>query len=311
MALIQTIKQLYLTITEQTVPANPDSGDQRLYIDSADNKLKRVNSSGTVTTIEGAAGVARSGSTTDAHLAVWNGGNADSIKDGGVVPAGGATIYQSAYASPPGSPADGDEWHSQSYIAHRASSAWTYYGALRAMEPPLALTNWTIFNPGTVLTTDDTEGAIHCKYVTGGGDHIRGIKRAFPNPVKATIAFSALLMNSNNYTRAGICVSDGTIYKTWQKCDAGGGGVISVWSNADTLGAETTFTGNVGWYGPIFWMQYEEDTTNRIIRISSDGFYWHDVITETKTTSLTATQWGFALYAEGTCYATLLHVHEG
>lgn len=90
MALIQTIKQLYWTVTEQTVPANPDSGDQRLYIDSADHKLKRVNSSGTVTTIEGAAGaVARSGSTTDGHLAVWNGSNADSIKDGGVVTAGG------------------------------------------------------------------------------------------------------------------------------------------------------------------------------------------------------------------------------
>lgn len=31
----------------------------------------------------GSAGVARSGSTTDNHLAVWNGSNADSIKDGG------------------------------------------------------------------------------------------------------------------------------------------------------------------------------------------------------------------------------------
>lgn len=36
-----------------------------------------------------AGGVARSGSTTDAHLAVWDGSNADSIKDGGVVPVGG------------------------------------------------------------------------------------------------------------------------------------------------------------------------------------------------------------------------------
>src|SRR5689334_23171079 len=32
------------------------------------------------------SGVARSGSTTDAHLAVWNGADADSIKDGGAVP---------------------------------------------------------------------------------------------------------------------------------------------------------------------------------------------------------------------------------
>jgi hypothetical protein len=33
-------------------------------------------------------GVARNGNTTDHHLAVWNGNNADSIEDGGAVPAG-------------------------------------------------------------------------------------------------------------------------------------------------------------------------------------------------------------------------------
>lgn len=37
----------------------------------------------------GASGVSRSGSTTDGHLAVWNGSSADSIRDGGAVPAGG------------------------------------------------------------------------------------------------------------------------------------------------------------------------------------------------------------------------------
>lgn len=43
-------------IVESTVPASPAAGDQRIYIDSADHKLKRVNSSGTVTTVEGAGG---------------------------------------------------------------------------------------------------------------------------------------------------------------------------------------------------------------------------------------------------------------
>lgn len=40
----------------------------------------------------GSAGVARSGATTDAHLAVWNGSNADSLKDGGVAPAASAMV---------------------------------------------------------------------------------------------------------------------------------------------------------------------------------------------------------------------------
>jgi hypothetical protein len=38
--------------TEGAVPANPAAGDQRIYIDTADKKLKRVNSAGTVVNIE-------------------------------------------------------------------------------------------------------------------------------------------------------------------------------------------------------------------------------------------------------------------
>lgn len=39
-------------IVEGSAPASPASGNQALYIDSADHKLKRKNSSGTVTAIE-------------------------------------------------------------------------------------------------------------------------------------------------------------------------------------------------------------------------------------------------------------------
>src|ERR1051326_8886897 len=44
-----------LLILEGSAPASPGAGDQRVYIDSSDHKLKRKNSGGTVTTIEGAA----------------------------------------------------------------------------------------------------------------------------------------------------------------------------------------------------------------------------------------------------------------
>jgi hypothetical protein len=37
----------------------------------------------------GGGGINRSGSTTNNHLAVWNGSNTDSLKDGGAVPTGG------------------------------------------------------------------------------------------------------------------------------------------------------------------------------------------------------------------------------
>lgn len=47
----------------------------------------------------GSAGVTRSGSTTDGHLAVWNGSNADSIKDGGAIGAVGDMTWAAVQAS--------------------------------------------------------------------------------------------------------------------------------------------------------------------------------------------------------------------
>jgi hypothetical protein len=43
-------------IVEGSAPSSPSAGDQTLFIDSSDHKLKRKNSSGTVTSIETAAG---------------------------------------------------------------------------------------------------------------------------------------------------------------------------------------------------------------------------------------------------------------
>lgn len=43
----------YLTLVEGTEPSAPAAGQQRVYIDSTTHKLKRTNSSGTDTTIEG------------------------------------------------------------------------------------------------------------------------------------------------------------------------------------------------------------------------------------------------------------------
>lgn len=49
-----------------------------------------------VTQFPSAGGVSRSGTTTDGHLAVWNGSSVDSIKDGGTVPNGNVTGPASA-----------------------------------------------------------------------------------------------------------------------------------------------------------------------------------------------------------------------
>lgn len=62
-------------VLEGSAPSSPSAGNQALYIDSADHKLKRKNSSGTVTVIETAAGAVSTDTIWDAKgdLAVGTG----------------------------------------------------------------------------------------------------------------------------------------------------------------------------------------------------------------------------------------------
>lgn len=44
-------------VIEGSAPASPAAGEQRLFIDAADHTVKRVNSAGTVTAVEGSGGI--------------------------------------------------------------------------------------------------------------------------------------------------------------------------------------------------------------------------------------------------------------
>lgn len=45
-----------ILVVEGSAPTTPASGDQRLFIDDTDHKLKRIDSAGSVTTVEGGSG---------------------------------------------------------------------------------------------------------------------------------------------------------------------------------------------------------------------------------------------------------------
>jgi len=76
-------------ITEGSAPSSPSAGDQKVYIDSSDHKLKRKNSAGTVQSVDG--DVAGPGSATDGHMAVFDGATGKLVKDGGAPSSGGAS----------------------------------------------------------------------------------------------------------------------------------------------------------------------------------------------------------------------------
>lgn len=115
-----------LLVKEGSAPSSPAAGDQRVYIDSSDHKLKRKNSSGTVTVVEGladtgvityldgtvasapatpAAGKLRLYAKTGKVLAVKDDAGVETVLGAG----GGAKSYVTQPAlKPPASPVTGD-----------------------------------------------------------------------------------------------------------------------------------------------------------------------------------------------------------
>lgn len=64
-----------LLLTETAAPTAPAAGDQALFIDPADHKVKRVNSAGTVTAVEGGGGGGAGGfAPVVKHLRYLHGG---------------------------------------------------------------------------------------------------------------------------------------------------------------------------------------------------------------------------------------------
>lgn len=128
-------------VKEGTAPSAPAAGDQRLYIDSADHKLKRINSSSGITTVEAAGGSVATDVIWDAagDLAVGTGADtAAKLTKGaaGTVPTAGASTL--AYAYPPGYEFSYVEYTSSVSVTHTtegtsdtvvASAAVTYDGS--------------------------------------------------------------------------------------------------------------------------------------------------------------------------------------
>lgn len=77
-----------------------------------------------------------------------------------------------------------------------------------------------------------------------------------------------------------------------------GFGILSNQFNSDTSWNNVALIA-ASWFDNDFWMEIEDDLTNRIIRISADGFHWQRVLSESRTTWVTPDQVGFFLNPNG------------
>lgn len=334
MATLDTTPTPKMTFQETTAPSSAPSGDQYVYIDSSDHKLKRKNSSGTVTTLEPGAGsdttAVHTGTASEIHgitekttpvsadvLLIED--SADSYNKKrlqvGNLPSGsggGSTIHTSAYSSPPASPASGDIWlPSDSFYQFRYSgSAWIPWGPLFPMTLPV-LADFTWVNQGSA-TAAQTYGAIQLSTPATSGYDMKILKKAAPStPYTITTAVIPNVVNQN-YPNCGLLFrqsSDGKINAfrivgQTNQCYLSG----VKYTNATTYSADYTPSVNID-RPPLLWLRISDNGTNRICSWSLDGHQFMTMHTVGRTDYLTADEVGFFVESQNStwgCDMTLL-----
>ena len=149
-------------------------------------------------------------------------------------------------------------------------------------------------------TVSTTGGGILMTTTGPGASHVirARIKAAPSTPYTITVA--AIPMNRDEQWHGyGFCVSDDTKVLTLGVNQAAGPQVLSEdWTNVTTYGA-ANFTAFRIAEAPVLFLRYSDNGTNRILSWSTDGINFLQLLSEGRTTFLTATKIGMFVHAYG------------
>lgn len=184
------------------------------------------------------------------------------------------------------------------------TSYQSYYGDLPVTRP--STSGWTVHNSPTV---DSSKGVY--QVVTGTSNLFYGAVRAVPASSNFTVTagFETMVFDATattNYpTPIGFCVTDGNATSNKRQC-------IAIYINGSSSFRDlivATSTGATDWAGTgastsnIFtlprnfvgriYFEYQDNGTNRIFRIGMSRNAMVDVLSQSRTTHLTATHIGF------------------
>lgn len=296
-----------ILVTEQAAkPTAPASGKQRLYM-KTDHKLYHEDSGGTETEVGGGSGsIGGSTGSTDNRIIRADGTGGSTIQSSLVAidDSGGVNIPSGQTYNINGSP------HTH------AGGGGDIFGFGTLTDPP-AIADWTAMNTSAGWAAQVANNKLHMQHTGQGGDVLRGYYRTKPATPKVTCAFMAMRNQGNGaWQQIGLFVYDNNNNKTRSfLLNASGNFIGENWNGAGTsdAGGGSIEDCTAGFFqGPLVWMQIEEEVTNRIIRISPNGVYWIDILSEAKTTYATTTHIGFGIYDTGTqiSVATLVHWKE-
>lgn len=207
---------------------------------------------------------------------------------------GGGTIYTSAYASPPGSPTNGDWWYPSDSVglyAARISGAWQWFFNGWPVTLPVAVASWTWVNQSTSVATDVGGGIYLITPIGSNAQNYRCLVKTAPStPYTITAAFLP-----------DIWGGDAALDSVNLICRESGTGKIQgpLWANSGSnvyhqqMTSATVHSSNPSnagaWYQsqPV-WLQLSDNGTNIISRVSSDGRNWDQIYTQSRTAFMAA-----------------------
>lgn len=283
-------------LTEETSPDT--TNDMLLIRDATDGSMKKIapDNLGVPATIT----VEEDGETpvTGVDTIIFDGATVTDNTDGsvtvGITGGGGGTIYTSAYASPPSSPANGDWWLPSDSIGQvfaRVSGAWVARGPLFPFtEPPSS--GWSWDNQGTASVTT-TNGGIVMRAPHLASYQARVYYRTAPSVPYVITAYIEPLVMPKNYLSLGLCWRESSSGKL---VTAGNGFSVSPniqvirWTNSTT--STTAYQTVAGHNVPPRWLRIADNNTSRIFSISADGVNWVTIHTIGRTDHMTADQVG-------------------
>jgi len=169
-------------------------------------------------------------------------------------------------------------------------AAWVPWGPIFPVATP-PTTGWSWDNQGGA-SVDEALGGIYLLDPVDGAGELRVRYRTAPAP-PYTITVAILPHQYHvDYSSVGLCCrqsSDGKIisYAFGESSD-----VIRVqyWTAANSWSANGALSA-IALFG-ILWLRLADNNTNRILSWSLDGQHWHVLLTETRSTHLTADQAG-------------------
>lgn len=267
----------------------PSTANFRILIDSEYMLVTAI--AGTTFTVsrgqEGSAAAAHSNGATVTHV----------LTKEGLIAFRGDAILTGTTAARPAAATNGRIYlPNDGLVAYRdTGSAWNAFGPIWPLTPPDD-GSLTWYNQGSATTTT-ANGFTFLSSPTNGGSHnfrIRGKALAVSSNYTLTFGFGCLQApGSSGWCGVMLRDSSGGALQSFG-VGADGGTFMELWNSVSSFSSTLWSQNSLAITGgPIMWVRFQDDGTNRLTYISRDRFNWRLIDSRTRTNFFTPNSFGF------------------